>query len=164
MDWKTVVKNVAPVIGTALGGPMGGSAVKFLTGKLLGDETAPESDLEAFITTANPEQLFKLKQLDVEFKVQMRQLGVDVMKLDAADRASARTLAHTDMRPHILLSGLYTFAYAALVWAVITGRVQAVDSMMALVMAVVGSLTAGQTQILNFWFGSSSGSKTKEQK
>ena len=63
MDWKALVKTVAPVLGTALGGPLGGAATKFLTGKLLGDENASEQELADFIGGASPEQLLQIKQL-----------------------------------------------------------------------------------------------------
>ena len=161
MDWKNIIKSVAPVIGTALGGPMGGGAVRFLSKKLLGDENATEEELAQFVQTASPDQLLSIKKMDREYDVQMKKLGVDILRIDAEDSTSARHLASVDMRPHVVLSVVYTLAYAALVFMVVTGHVKAEDSMMALVMAVVGSLTTAQTSILNFWFGSSSGSKEK---
>lgn len=164
MDWKGLIKTVAPVLGTALGGPLGGAATKFLTGKLLGDETATEEDLENWLQTASPEQLLQLKTLDQQFEKDMRALDVDVMKLDQADRDSARGLAKNDMRPHIVISAVYTGMYGVVLYMLLSGTVQVEEDMMGLVMAVVGILTAAQTQILNFWFGSSAGSKEKTAK
>lgn len=161
MDWKGIVKTIAPVLGTALGGPLGGAATKFLTGKLLGDEDASEQDLADFVNGASPEQLLHIKQLDQQFEKDMRALDVDVMKLDQADRASARTLAQNDMRPHIVISAIYTIMYGLVLYMLLDGKVDVPADQMGLVMAVVGILTAAQTQILNFWFGSSAGSKAK---
>jgi len=55
MNWQELVKSVAPMIGTALGGPFAGMATKWLAGKLLGDENADAAALEAAITNASPE-------------------------------------------------------------------------------------------------------------
>ena len=163
MDWKAIVKNVAPVLGHSLGGPMGGTAVKFLAGKLLGKDNATESELADYIETADPSQLLELKKLDTDYKLQMKKLGVDVLRLESEDRASARAMASTNMTPHNVLAGIYTCAYAALIFALVTGNVNVDPDLDALTMAVIGSLTPAQTSILNFYFGSSSGSRAKDE-
>jgi len=161
MNWKQIVKGIAPVIGTALGGPLGGGAARYLAGALLGDENASEEDLENAILGATPEQLARIREIDNQYKIEMARAGVDVFKLEVADRSSARELAKNDIRPHLLLSGIYTVGYFWLLWALVTGTATIAEGTEQLVITVVGVLTAAQIQIMNFWFGSSSGSKEK---
>ena len=51
-DWKKVLGGIAPTIATALGGPLAGTATKFLASSLLGKDEASESELEAAIIGA----------------------------------------------------------------------------------------------------------------
>ncbi|HLP30543.1 MAG TPA: hypothetical protein VK150_04215, partial [Geothrix sp.] len=68
-DWKGLVKSIAPTIGTALGGPLGGIAGVALTKALgLGDAAAKdETALAAAVQGASHDQLLLLKQADQEF-------------------------------------------------------------------------------------------------
>lgn len=158
MNWKKIVGSVAPVLGSALGGPVGGIAGKFISDAL----GVPEAELPAAIEKATPETLAKLKQIDHDFDVKMRELDIYVDKINAEDRASARQLAKdTTIVPQVILSVVYTVAYAAVLWAFVTGRVEIAAEVRPQFGIVLGVLTAAQAQILNFWFGSSSGSKQK---
>ncbi len=161
MGWKDIIKTVAPVLGTAFGGPAGGMAVKFFADKVLGNPDATEADIEAWTLTASPSDMLKVKLADQSFKIEMKKLGIDVMKLDVADRASARILAQADMTPHIILSTVYTLGYIGLLYFLMTGQVVIAKGTEGMIGPIVGVLTAAQVQIMNFWFGSSSGSKAK---
>ena len=160
MDWKGLVGKVAPILGTALGGPFGGMAGKFLADKL----GVPEEDLPETIENASPDVMLQIKSLDADFKVKMKELGLKEKELEAEDRANARNLAiQTTIWPQVILSVVYTVAYAAVLWAYISGNVQVPENAQAQFSIVLGVLTAAQAQILNFWFGSSSGSKEKDR-
>lgn len=89
-DWKSLLGNVAPLLGTAIGGPFGalaGTAVKAALGLADGSD---EAALEAAMKRATPEQLLALQNAERQFKLDMEKLNVDVMKIDAEDRNSAR--------------------------------------------------------------------------
>lgn len=161
MGWKDIVASVAPVLGTALGGPFGGMAAKFLSGKLTGKEDTPEDELETLVTNANPDLLYKIKELDADFKVEMERLGLKKEQLVVEDRKDARKLFSVDKRPQIILSGVFVIGYFILVYALITGGFTVDPSQTALVATLIGVLTAGVSNIMQFWFGSSSGSKDK---
>lgn len=163
-NWKTLVKTIAPTIGTALGGPVGGVATKFLADKFLGKPDASTQELEAAIIGATPEQLASLKKLDNDFKVQMQQLDIDVFKLEVDDRKSARELFKTSIWPQVTLSACFVVGYFAVLWVLMTG--DALSSMenqalFGVFTTIIGVLTAAVPQILGFWFGSSLGSKEK---
>jgi len=164
MDWKALIASVAPTIGTALGGPFGGLAAKAALSALGIDAPAEDAEakLERAAKDATPEQLLALRQADHEFRAQMRKLDVDLERIAQADRASARRMAEQrGIVPQVALSVAYSVAYGAVLWAYITGRVQVPADAQAQFSIVLGVLTAAQAQILNFWFGSSAGSKEK---
>lgn len=161
MDWKSLVASVAPVLGTALGGPFGGMAAKFLSKALTGKEDAPEAVLEEMVTNANPDLLFKIKQLDKDFKLELKRIGLEESKLVVEDRKDARKLFSVDKRPQIILSGVFILGYFALVYVLISGGLDVPTQQTGLISTLIGVLTAGVANIMQFWFGSSSGSKDK---
>lgn len=95
MDWLSVVKAVAPWIGTAIGGPLGGLAVDAAASAVgLSDRTADA--VKQAITSATPEQLLAVKQADQAFALQIQALGfkqlTDLEGLAAGDRKDARAM------------------------------------------------------------------------
>ena len=67
---KGVLGAVAPTIGTALGGPMGGMAMNMVS-QALGCKNTPK-DVEKAVQNATPEQLVELKKLDNDFDIKMK--------------------------------------------------------------------------------------------
>ena len=71
MDFTTIIKTVAPWIGTALGGPLGGMAVTAAANALgLSDKTT--EGLKTALSGATPEQLLALKEADQAFQLLVR--------------------------------------------------------------------------------------------
>jgi hypothetical protein len=169
MNFKKIIGSVAPTLGTALGGPLGGMAAKFAVDKLIPgakpkDANDAMSILENFISGASPDQIAQLKKLDHEFKVQMKELGIRESELAAKDRADARQMAVAQgILPQITFSGVYTLGYFCLVAAAFSGSIQVPDELRVEFGNAMAFLTAIQLQIMNFWFGSSSGSKEKDK-
>jgi len=110
-DWKNVVRNVAPILGTAIGGPFGGAAVSALSNALLGKPDASEDELSHAIEKASPEQLVALRKADNDFKVKMEELGIRKEELVFQDIAGARKLFQINIWPQIVLSAFYTVGY-----------------------------------------------------
>lgn len=160
-DWKSLVRTVAPAIGTALGGPLGGTAVRFLADKLLGDPGASEDQVAQALQSMSPNQLLRLKELDQDFAKHMADIGVDLERIAQQDRQSAREMAKTDNRPQMVLSTVYTLAYLWYVYLFFTGAFKMDPSVVGLGEGLILVLTTAQTQLMNFWFGSSSGSREK---
>lgn len=110
---------MAPTIATALGGPLAGTAVTVLSREFLGNDTATEDQIEAAIVSASPDQLIRLREIDKEFKRQMRSLNVDLARIAADDRNSARDMAirgsSEHMRPQIIFSLLFIVGYFVLI-------------------------------------------------
>lgn len=162
-DWKAIVKTVAPAIGTALGGPLGGAAMGALTNVVLGPDAQPdEALLAAAIQTADPELLLKIKQADQAFQVAMRNLDVDVGRLDNEDRASARAReqALRDWAPSALalafVAGFFGIQYFVFNYPLPDGSEMVIAR-------VLGTMDAAVVMILSYYFGSSRGSARKDE-
>ena len=61
-DWKALVRTVAPVIGTALGGPIGNLAAQAISTVFLGTPDGTEDQIAEAVARATPEQLLALRQ------------------------------------------------------------------------------------------------------
>ena len=163
-DWKATLKSIAPAIGTALGGPMGGLAAKTLSQVLLGKDNASDDELAAAMQGANPDQLLELKQADQQFKLDLKKLDLDLDKLDTEDRASARTAqvklaeaGSSSAWTAPLVSLVVTVGFFFMLYVIMTTETQIND--VAYIM--LGTLAGGFTQVLNYFLGSSKGSSDK---
>jgi hypothetical protein len=152
--------QVAPTIATALGGPLAGVAVKTLSNVLLGHENGSEDDVKASLATASPDQLAALKKIDADFKVQMKELDIDLERIAAGDRDSARKMQTEtkDWVPKLLAIVITLGFFGILVWMLVQGMPQTGTE--ALLM-MLGALGTAWTGVVNFYYGSSAGSKAK---
>lgn len=160
MGWKSIVKSVAPIVGTALGGPMAGAAIKSLSNALLGNDEGTEKELEAYVDNATPDQLLKIKELDANFKLQMEKLGVDVFALEVKDRDSARN-HHKDHNMPSIICIFLTLMVCGGIYGLITQNIPP-ENANILYMALGQVLTAWAGSIA-YWVGTtkSSGEKSK---
>ena len=161
--WKSILKTVAPILGTAIGGPFGGMASKFLIEKLGGDENTTEDQMQKMVENASPEMLAELKKADNDFKVQMRELGIKEKDLDVQDRAGARAMGiNTTLVPQMIISTIFVLTFALIMYTVFNTTLDMTETQKAMTNILLGILSAGIIQVMNFWFGSSSGSKEKD--
>ena len=85
---KSIVGSIAPTLGAALGGPIGGAAASVIA-NALGCEQDERSITKA-IQSATPEQLAEIKKAELDFEAKMKELDVDVFKLETQDKQDAR--------------------------------------------------------------------------
>ncbi len=164
MDFTQIIKTVAPWIGTALGGPLGGMAVTAAANALgLGDKTTDA--IKAAITGATPEQLLALKEADQNFELQMRSLGFqnvkDLEAIAAADRDSARKMQmeNKSNMPAIITSGVLTsFIGMALALFFLPIPDQNRDQ----IIFMLGQLSGFTGSAIAFWLGTTRSSQTKD--
>lgn len=157
-----LIKQVAPTIATALGGPLAGLATKTLSEALLGNADGSPDEIAAALGSATPEQLAKLREIDANFKVTMRKLDIDLAQIDASDRDSARNreIQLKDRTP-MILAGVVCFGFfGTLIGLLLYGLPPRGQDA---VLILLGALSAAFTAIVNYYYGSSSGSKAKEQ-
>jgi hypothetical protein len=165
-DWKSVVGTVAPTIATALGGPLAGLAVKAIGGVFGLGEGATEADVAAKLAGATPDDLLRLKEADQKFALEMRRLDVDLERIAAGDRDSARTMQRETRSWAVpVLASVVVSGFIASSIAVLGGWVDGLKDPLiaALVGSVLGNITAATMLVLNFYFGTTANSRTKDE-
>lgn len=159
-DWKSLVSSVAPTIATALGGPLAGFAVKAVSKAVLGKDNGSEAEIEKALADASPETLLALKKADQEFEVRMRELDIKLDELGNQDRDSARNreIQLKDKTP-ARLSFFVTCGFFGILGYLMKYGVPPQGGEALLIM--LGSLGTAWTGIIGYYFGSSAGSKAK---
>jgi hypothetical protein len=152
--------QIAPTIATAIGGPVAGMAVKALAGALGLTPDASADDIQTAMMSATPEQLAAIKKVDADFKVQMKELDIDLERIAAGDRDSARNMQMqtNDWIPRAMAI-MVTFGFFGILTWLLTKGVPPTGSETLIYM--LGALGTAWTGIVQFYFGSSAGSKAK---
>lgn len=165
MDWKSLLKTVAPWIGTAIGGPLGGMALEAAASALgLSDKTT--EGLKAALAGTTPEQMLALKKADQEFALQMQALGfkneADLEAIAAGDRDSARKMqgAAPSFVP-ALLTCFVVGAFTTTLILLLKFDVPATNR--DIVVYMIGQLSGGFTSALAFWLGTTRDSSRKTE-
>jgi hypothetical protein len=160
MDWKATIAAVAPGLATALGGPLAGVAAAAVSEALLGRPDAPEAEIVTALQTGGTDALVKLREAEQAFTLRCKELGIDLERINAADRADARKLqTAAPSRMPATLSLLITGGFfGALGYLLHYGKPdQGGDALMIL----LGALGTAWSGVTAFWFGSTSGSQRK---
>jgi hypothetical protein len=149
--------SVAPALATMVAGPLGGAAVSAIA-KQFGVEDTIEAVTKAVIE--DPEAALKLAQIDLE-----------TLKTQHANTADARDMQKIALQQSDIFSKRFTM-YLTVFWSVsavvyvgfITfgvipdKNVRFADTILGFILGTVVAT------MLNFWFGSSIGSKEKDKK
>jgi hypothetical protein len=163
MDWKAIVGTVAPWIGTALGGPLGGMAVEAAAGALGLSEKTTDA-VKAAISGATPEQMLALKKADQDFALQMQALGfkqvTDLEAIAAGDRKDARSMqvALRSVVPAALTWFLVS-AFVGTLCGLFMREVPAANRDVLVYMA--GQLSGFTAAAVAFWLGTTRNSEDK---
>jgi hypothetical protein len=160
-DWKQIVGAVAPGLATALGGPLAGVAVGALAKALTGDPATPEDQVAQAVITGGSDALLKIKQADNEFAEHMRQLDIDLERINAGDRASARdreVKAADSWTPRGLAILVTVGFFAVLGYMLVLGKPAAGGDAL---LVMLGALGGAWASIISYYFGSSAGSDAK---
>lgn len=157
---KQVIGAVAPLLGTAIGGPFGALAGTFI-GRALGVESGDTAAMEAAVTSGNPDALLKLKQADNDFKAHMADVGLSEDKLVFDDKANARAreIALRDYTPAILAYAVTVGFFGTLAFLLIHGKPETGGDAL---LVMLGALGGAWASIVAYYFGSSSGSARKD--
>lgn len=157
---KRAVAKVAPQLAHALGGPLAGAAVTSISKAIFGSEFVDEAAIVDALATANPEQLLALKKADQEFKLALRAARIEELQIDASDRASARERqsSMSDWTPSIL-GALILGGFFVVLAAMIARRLPpGTETEFSIMLGALATMTAA---VVNYFFGSSAGSREK---
>jgi len=154
-DW---LKQIAPTIATALGGPLAGLAVDAVS-KAIGvdpkdvQNTISEGKLSA-------DQIAAVKQAEIAMAARAQELGLDFEKIAVDDRKSARDLqAKTQSWIPGSLAVIVTVGFFGILIGLMVGSLHTSEALMLM----LGSLGTAWTGIIAFYFGSSAGSQKKDE-
>lgn len=154
MDW---LKQIAPTIATALGGPLAGMAVSVVS-KAIGVDEKEVGDLIAS-NKLTADQVAQIKIAEIELAKQAQELGLNFEKLSVEDRKSAREMQATtrSMMPPILAAAV-TIGFFGIMVMMFFNQI---DSNNPAILMMLGSLGTAWTGIIAYYFGSSAGSQAK---
>lgn len=156
MEW---LKQIAPTIATALGGPLAGMAVSAIS-KAIGVD---EKDVGDLINNnkLTAEQIAQVKLAEIELQKQANELGLNFEALAVDDRKSAREMqATTRSVVPPALAGIVTVGFFGILVMMLFGQV---DSNNPAILMMLGSLGTAWTGIIAYYFGSSAGSQAKTE-
>jgi len=161
MDW---LKTIAPTIATAMGGPLAGMAVDAI-GNALGMKDATKEQVKDLLAsgTLTSDQMASIKQADASLKVRMKELEIDMEKVHAGDRNSAREMAARtgDVWTPRVMALVVFIVWGAVNYKLFNGTIN--GDMRELVARALGTLDAVLMAVIYYYYGSSSSSAAKTE-
>lgn len=163
MDWQSLLKTVAPWIGTAIGGPLGGMAVEAV-GNALGLQDKTVDSVKQALSGATAEQMLAVKKADQEFALQMQALGyksiADLEAIAASDRKDARDMQKANKSP---MPAIITIVVALAFFAVLAGLFffPIPPENRDMIIYMCGQLAMAFAACLAFWVGTTRQSEDK---
>lgn len=172
MAFTDVLKKSFPFISAAasLGGPLGTMAAT-LIGNALGLNKTPANNSDSIsnaitMAFADPTQRAALIKAEQDFQLQMKALGYEhseeIEQIAEKDRDSARNreIQVKDWTPRILAFVVVTLCFAGEGWYFTHGSPSNASG--ELIGRILGTLDSALILVLSYYFGSSSGSASKD--
>ena len=147
---KGLIGAVAPTIGQALGGPLGGTAAQAIA-QVLGCKP-DEKSIEKAVQNATPEQLAEIKKAELDFQARMKELDVDVFKLETADIQNAREAFKGDWTTRFIAIACVLFFGGYIALVTIQDPSANDDGIVNLVLGYLGGIVSS---IISFYYGAS---------
>ena len=165
MDWLATLKTVAPTVASAMFGPLGAIAVATV-GELLGLSGATKDKISEIIQSGQitPEQIGKLRELELEYQNNEKERGFKYAELSFKDRDSARTanVSGGTQKPLFWLSLLLlSITLGTECMVLFKGYPEGTDPLV--VGRVLGLMDAVAMLVLSYWYGTTNGSAIKNE-
>lgn len=164
VDWKVIVRTVAPMLGTAFGGPLGGMAVNAVAAAILGPGVeATEENIGAALQNLTPEMRLALKDAERVFIIEMQQLGIEATRLGNEDRANARhrEIATSDWTPRVMAL-IFVVGFFVTQCFVFTQPLPAGNEM--IIAQALGTLNAAVLFIFGYYYGTTQGNARAKER
>jgi len=158
--------EIMPILGKAIQGNIGGALHVAMEALGLPISDNEEKNKKAFNHAKErltPEQILSLKKAEAEYKAKIKQMDLDLEQILSDDRNSARQreMALKDRTPkiigYLIMGGFFSLLIGLMVFDVPEKNSQVLNVML-------GALGTMATAVANYYFGSSSGSKSKDEK
>lgn len=163
--WFQTLAKIAPMIGTAIGGPYGAVAGGILLKALGLPETASIDDLAAKVENASASDVLAMRQADNDFKVKMRELDISEQDLYLKDTQSARSMqVETRSKMPATLAILGWLQWVIVLVVILFGDsfgIEFENDQRDILFFVLATAQAMALQGFYFYLGSSRGSKEK---
>jgi hypothetical protein len=156
-----LLKTIAPLLGTALGGPLGGAAAAFIADKL-GLDSKTVKDVSEVLngTKMDPAQIAQIKLAEIDFQKFCKTHEIDVAKLDMDNTKDARDMQkQTRSYFPATLSTFVTAGFFGILVTMLVWEYKPTEPLLIM----LGALGAAFGAVVNFWLGSSNGSQRKDQ-
>lgn len=157
-----LLKTLAPLLGTAIAGPFGAMAASFLADKLGVQEKTIAAVQDVLANaTMTPEQITSIRQAEIEFKKWMVDSDIKQAQLVVQNTQGARDMQSL-VRSNIpgTLAIIIVTGFFTILILMMLGILKVSDQQALLIL--LGALSAGFGAVLNFYFGSSHGSQSKD--
>jgi hypothetical protein len=157
MDW---LKQIAPTIATALGGPLAGMAVSAIS-KAIGVEPDQVQDMISN-NKLSAEQIAQIKIAEIELQKQGQELGLNFEKLAVENVKDARDM---QKQTRSIVPALLTCITVIGFFTLLIGAAANVFTLAGsdVLMLLLGVLARETASVYNFWLGSSDGSRQKTE-
>lgn len=157
----STLRALVPLIGNALGGPLGGVAASFVADNLdINNKTV--AGVASALTNGklSAEQIEKLKVAEFEFKKFLEQNRIDLEKIHADNTKSAREMRmETKSKTPELLTFIVTFGFFGVLFYILIFDAKPGEVMLIM----LGQLGTAWAAVVGFWFGSTSSSSRKTE-
>lgn len=173
MNWNKVKEAIgatAPVLGGILGGPVGASAGALIS-SVLGTDSTPEAVMKEL--EQNPEALLKIKELELNHKqkleeLKIRELEIEQEKYSKAHDSYQNNNNMADKIANLIINwNLPVIFILVVINVVIVNEFEDNAPLISIVSNVIGiaigKLFTERQAVINFFFGSSIGSKEKDK-
>ncbi len=159
---KNIVGSVAPMIGTALGGPFGGLAGKAIATALGTDDP---KQIEAKVLAGDKETMMALKEAETSFEVTMRELDIEESDLYLKDRQDARAMAkEVGIWPQYSIVVGLTAMLAYVIFKLMNPAANATELENNILYMLLGNLTTAWLGAIAFFVGTTKSSQDKNQR
>jgi hypothetical protein len=153
------LKTLAPLLGNALGGPLGGAAASFIASKLGIEDKTIEAVSEVLNSgKMTPDQISQIKLAELDFQKFLESNKIRLAELDVDNAKDARAMQITTKAyTPAVLTYLITCGFFGILGYMMSSDYQTSEPLLVM----LGSLGTAWVATIQFWFGSSHGSAQK---
>lgn len=159
MDWSKVGESIAsyaPLLGGVVGGPAG-SALGGVVASVFGVEPKPDLIMNAIKT--DPEASVKLKAIELDNKVELQRLSIQIAESEIKDKQNARKENKHSRMPAILSVALSIVVVIIIYLLFYTPIPENSEDVLFMLLGLVLKEWGGAMQ---YWFGTTRSSANKD--